>query len=492
MDFYISLYINISSYQIMASEIDSSLTTDGKDRIIKRPTKQVWLFSLSIITGNMIWFVFGRLQLFFTETVGLAIGTFTLISTIYMIWNMFNDPLEGYLTDRSSPKFTRKYGKRAPFVFIGHLGGSVAIALPFIVMGDIETNPTLVATWLCISMCVFDAFMSLMGITMPGLQADKFRHSDQRKLIGLITIVYAIIGMLFGVIAFPMIIAMLTPTLGAETAWLIGACVMGGISFVISFLMIPGIREDEELKNTRAELDEKQKTENFFVILWRSIQDKDFVIFLISIFLYGTSISLIITALDYWVIYGLGMELTDTMTPLLAFMFVAPLVAPLWFWLSKKIGSKKSNIIGYIGFGISVLLFMFVKDMTGTIIVMALCGITSSIIGTNQAVIGSNIMDQLAISLKVRQEGSLSGVLTIFSRLQLLFLPLIFMIVQGATGWVPLADIQSPQAIFGVRLELSLIPGLFLIIAGIIFGLFYSITPEKAEENHHKMTELGF
>ena len=85
----------------MASEIDSSLTGEVKDRVIKRPIGQLWSYGLVNIIGNMIWFVFGRLQIFYTEVVGLAMGTFAIVNVIYMIFNMLNDPLEGYLADKS-------------------------------------------------------------------------------------------------------------------------------------------------------------------------------------------------------------------------------------------------------------------------------------------------------------------------------------------------------------------------------------------------------
>ncbi len=475
----------------MASEIDSSLTGEVKDRVIKRPVGQLWSYGLVNIIGNMIWFVFGRLQIFYTEVVGLAMGTFAIVNVIYMIFNMLNDPLEGYLADRSPAKFTRKYGKRFPFVLIGQIGGSIAIILPFFVLGDIESNPTMVAVWLCIALCIFDTFMSLVGITGPGLFADKYRDPDQRKLYGVIVIITAIVGMVLALIIHPMILGILTPSVGEQTAWLIAACGMAAISVILTFLMIPGIREDDELKAARAKLDEEQETENFFKILWECIKVKDFNIYILSLFLYGVSTSLVIVALDYWVIYGLGLTIADSMTPMLAFMLMAPIFGPIWFLLSKKMGSKKVNILGMIAFGLSAFFLFFVSDMTGTIIVFAIMGITSSAVGANQAVIGGNIMDELAVKLKIRQEGSVSGVITLFNRLQLVTGPLIFMIVQKSTGWVPQAETQIDSAIFGVKLELSVIPAVLLILGGLAFA-FYSITPEKAKENHQKMAELGF
>ncbi|MHA1748303.1 MAG: hypothetical protein DRO88_13300 [Promethearchaeia archaeon] len=476
----------------MASEIDSSEDSKISDRIVKRPLGELISYSLSVIIMNMLFFVFGRVQLFYTEVVGLRIGIYTVVSTIYMIYNMINDPLEGYLADRSPAKFTRKFGKRAPFALIGYLGLSLAIILPFIVIGDVNTNPTGVAIWLCVALCIFDTFVSLTGITMPGLFADKYRDPTQRKLAGILNVVFAIIGMIFSIIAFPTIKDGLAPVVGEQTAWLIGAAIMGGGAFVVSLFLIPGIREDETLKIARAKLDEEKDIQNFFIILWKFIKGRDFVTYLLSILLYGTSTSLIIVALDYWVLYGLGLTLSDTMIPMIAFMLTAPLVSPFWFWLSKKFSSRKVNIIGFIGFGLSVLLFLFVKDMTGTIIVMVISGFTSAAIGVNQNAITSDVLDETAVVFKAREEGSISGVITLFSRLQLLIIPLVFGIVQGATGWVAGSPTQTNEAIFGIRIEMAIVPSALLILAGILFAVFYKITPEKAKENQQKMKELGF
>lgn len=474
----------------MVSEIDS-VVNDSSDRIVKRPVGQLLSIVLSIITANMIWIVFAKIQIFYTEELDLSIGVFVVVNTIYMIWNMINDPLEGYFTDKTS-KLTRKYGKRAPYVFLGHLGFSFAVVLPFIVFVDPGEQPVIAAIWLGFSMCFFDAFISLMDINRPALFADKFRDPNQRKLSGVLVIIYAIIGMVFGAVGFPAIIDGLEPAVGVKSAWLIGAAVMAGVSFLITFLMIPGIREDEEMKLARAQLDEKQVQDSFFKVFMKSVKQKNLMAYVFTNLFYVTTVNMAIVALDYWVVYGLGLSLSDSMTPMLAFMFAGPVAAPFWLWLSKKIGSKKVFVIGMVTFGLSLFGFMFVQGMTGTIIVMGLGGLTSAGVGTNQWAIMSDILDETAVSFKKREESSVQGIVTLFDRLKLAIQPLVFLIVQSATGWVAGAEIQSDEAVFGVRLIIGVVTAIFLIIGGIILGLFYDITPEKALENQVKMKELGF
>ena len=57
---------------------------------------------------------FGTYAYFFYESeIGLESWIIGLGFIIFALWNMFNDPLIGYLTNRPF-KFTRKWGRRFP------------------------------------------------------------------------------------------------------------------------------------------------------------------------------------------------------------------------------------------------------------------------------------------------------------------------------------------------------------------------------------------
>jgi len=65
---------------------------------------------------NMAFMAFG---FFFYETeIGLNVWYVGLGFVVFAIWNAINDPLVGYLTDRPF-KFTRKWGRRFPWIMIG-------------------------------------------------------------------------------------------------------------------------------------------------------------------------------------------------------------------------------------------------------------------------------------------------------------------------------------------------------------------------------------
>ncbi|MFX1572097.1 MAG: MFS transporter, partial [Promethearchaeota archaeon] len=80
---------------------------------------------------NMVSYGFGKflteflemaftawLYYFYVRTIGVQSLIIGLAVIIYAIWNAVNDPLVGYLTNRPF-KFTRKWGRRFPWVMIG-------------------------------------------------------------------------------------------------------------------------------------------------------------------------------------------------------------------------------------------------------------------------------------------------------------------------------------------------------------------------------------
>ncbi len=61
----------------------------------------------TLASSNLLLFYYYEVEL------GLATALVGLSFVIYAVWNMINDPLAGFLTDKPM-RWSRKYGLRAP------------------------------------------------------------------------------------------------------------------------------------------------------------------------------------------------------------------------------------------------------------------------------------------------------------------------------------------------------------------------------------------
>ena len=99
---------------------------------------------------------FGALVFFFYERELHLDPILAIIGyTIFAIWNAVNDPLIGYLTDRPF-KFTKKWGRRFPWVLIGGIPWILSYILIFIPpVIDANEGMLTIFTWLVVTTCVF-------------------------------------------------------------------------------------------------------------------------------------------------------------------------------------------------------------------------------------------------------------------------------------------------------------------------------------------------
>ena len=83
------------------------------------PKKIITSFQLGNLVGLMMSQMFAQqMPYYYQSVIGLDITLYVIAQIIFMVFNMFNDPLLGYYSDRST-RFTNRWGKRFPFIIMG-------------------------------------------------------------------------------------------------------------------------------------------------------------------------------------------------------------------------------------------------------------------------------------------------------------------------------------------------------------------------------------
>ena len=247
---------------------------DNDDLKIKRyPKKVITSFQLGNFIGLMMSQLYTQqLPYYYQTVVGLDITLYLIAMIIYMVFNMFNDPLLGYLCDKSK-RLTSRWGKRFPFIIIGGIPWCFVVIFLFMAPSISQIGHLGVFFWLLFFMCLYDAVFSLFDINRVALFPDKFRDSKDRRIAGTITTVLETIGILLGILIPVLIIEML----GGETGWTIQAFVIAGISCCIFLFMIPGVREGPEIRERRARLGEEEEPMPFFTGMKTTLKNKNFI-----------------------------------------------------------------------------------------------------------------------------------------------------------------------------------------------------------------------
>ncbi len=464
-----------------------ALREENDDLIIKRyPKKIIASFQLGNFIALMMSQLYTQQLAYYYQTVvGLDITLYLIAMIIYMVFNMFNDPLLGYLCDKSK-RFTSRWGKRFPFIIMGGIPWCFVVIFLFMVPSISQIGQLGVFFWLLFFLCLYDAVFSLFDINRVALFPDKFRDSKDRRIAGTITTVLETTGILLGILIPVLIIEML----GGETGWTIQAFVIAGLSFGIFLLMIPGVREGPEIRERRARLGEEEPVP-FFTGMKSTLKDKNFIAYMAFYVSYTSSMGLVMASLPFFVEDILQMSKIGEII-LLFYIFSVIAAAPLWYKLSFKIGIKRVALIGAVMLSCMGIPLLFIpvgpRGLPLAIIIFMIAGAADGAIISMTMPLFSSIIDKAAVSTGKRQEGLYNGTFLFFSRVGIAYSAIVFWIVRTFTGYK--SGSTSPAELMGLRIQIALFPLLIVFIGIFIFWKFYNITSEQIESNAKKLRQL--
>jgi len=431
--------------------------------------------------------VFGtRIFDFYENEIGLASGVIALAFIIYAVYNMFNDPFAGYLADKPR-KFWKKYGKRYLWIIFGGLFWAVSFILLFAVPDvDPNANVLFLFFWLLITICIYDTFFSIYDVNYNGLIPDKFRTDEHRVKLASFAVAFGVIGTVLGAVLPPILI-----TYGDRATFFTMSIIVSIIGVVILLLLIPGIKEDQEMIDRMVSVDAQKEQTPFFKMMKVALKQKSFVAYLCIFTFYQATVLLMVGSIPYVVRFILKEEAIVESYIMLGYIFTGLISIPFWSKLAQKKGDfKKSFMLGGVLMVIFIIPLIFVDTVFWVIIAVAILGIGSIGFWVMMLPVISDVVDEAAVRNGVRQEGFYMGVRTFFGRIAIIIQAATFAIIHILTGFEPGSATQSATAVFGLRLQVAVVPMFLMLIGILLFWRLYDITPEKKQEIKAKLKEL--
>ncbi len=382
-------------------------------------------------------------------------------------WDAVNDPLFGWMTDRTKSRF----GKRRVYMLFGAVPLGISIALLWFVP---TAEKVLAFIWIAATFILFDTLWTLTNVPYYALTSELTDDYDERSSLTTVRMVMAVPAYLVGAALTPMIVGMFALQ-RTGYAWI--GIIYGALAALALILSALGIKE------------RKLKTEvvpeaNPFKSLGKALRNKPFLWLCVVYFVVNISFAFIKTLMAYYLEYNLLMKAETTIV--MGLMLVCVTIAlPFWQWVSRRLDKGPAYAIG-TGIGASaVILTFFLPHGPNNLIyvIAALAGFGFSSQWIFPWAMVADVADYDRLDTGEQRSGMYYGVWGLATKIsEALALASVGWILTGFK-YVPNIPQQTPT-LLGIRLFFGLIPALFIFIA-IPFLVKYPIT----RKNHAVVRE---
>jgi len=452
-------------------------------------------------TGKMISYAFGYVIInyflyyglaplfyFYEVEIGLNVVLIGIAFVIFAIWNMINDPLIGYFTDKPR-KWSRKWGVRRPWIMLA--AGPMLVLYILIWTPLTFAGAMVIFIYFIIVTCVFDTFFSIYNVHIYGGFTNQFPTEFERRRA------FAIATLFMGaVLTFLQIVGFAIVKQGSPETFVILSIVIVGILIVFNIILFAGLKESEGMKNMLIEGAAKTEDQTFFSVMKTSLKRKNFVLSVMGYTVQITAMALWTAGLFYYYPDVLGLEYTAAILPALVMIIAFMAFIPLWSNFSKKHGFKRTYYTCFFLHGLSFLPFLFIQPGPYALyLVMFFSFIQGIFYGGEVSMlmpVAADAIDDVSIHLGNRQDGTLQGIRTFFFRIGIIVVGVVFTLTSLMTGYntIPGAT-QTPLAIWGVRFKTALLPALMYVLMALIFYLFYDLEGDKKIAVMKQCKEMG-
>ncbi|MBN2156390.1 MAG: MFS transporter [Candidatus Lokiarchaeota archaeon] len=396
-----------------------------------------------------------------------------LAFVIWSLWNAVNDPLIGYLSDRTQTKI----GRRKPYIIFGLLG----VIVVEIVLWIPPVRTDIGLFWYLLGMLIaWDIFYTCLALPYDTLFPEMYLTEKQRASSNTFKQLASIIGLLAAYLLSGSIIV----DIEVEKGYLINGIVISlivAITVIIS--LIWGIKERSEFS-----LDHKHEF-SFLQGLKYAFKNKGFIIYTIIYFFYEFFILTIGTVIPLFGKHILDVDAFSA-SILTAILFIVGFITvPLWWLLHRKIGSKISFIISIIFYvGTSIPLF-FITDYMQAAYTAGAMGLGFGGCLYYIYLIVADVIDEDELKTGVRREGTFFGITNFFMRLSMILSILCITLVFEGTGWGEWTPDPGKTTEFGIRFLVAGFPAISLMICLICLFVF-PYSKKRVKEIKFQLDEM--
>ncbi|NJP40651.1 MFS transporter [Oscillospiraceae bacterium HV4-5-C5C] len=412
-----------------------------------RPTRPfnyaVGMFGTSIPINMFKTYAF----IFYVDKLSaISSQSFALILSIYTVIDIIDNPIYGYLSDRTrSP-----WGRRRPWLVLGAPLLALSLILFFSVPATLA--PGSVFSYALLMYILTGTLDSLINTNYGALFPELFKTEAERARTNALRQVFQLLAMILSMA--------LTPLIAGKIGYQTTAIIYGILAVAVILFMTFTCPET-------AEAQARPKPQ-----LWRTIRD---IVRNPKFWLYGltnaaffAAFAVLQQSVSFYAKYVLNNEDSASTILLLVVILVAIASIPLlWVRLIRRTHLMKAWRLALATVALAIILLSLSRSLVISALIMLLLGTGYGGVTVTMDLVAARILDEDRARHGIQREGMFSSLLGVLNKSSTLITALAFLLVSQLFGYVS-GDQPGPQPVTAARFLISYFPFAIMLICVVL------------------------
>lgn len=420
----------------------------------KTSTKTRMMYSLmSLGVATPAEAVAGIIAFYIVDVKNLPAEWFATFWFFYTIYNAINNPMLGYMSDRTRSR----WGRRIPYVLFGGLPYAAAFALLFTAPFDGRENPVGLLTYFGLAIVIWETCYTAFATGYYGLLPEMFGDYRERTDVAAKMNIFQTVALVLG--------AAMPPLLADILGWSGMATALAVISVIAIYAGYPALFERADLKTDTGF--------PFMQALKYTFANRSYLTAAGAQMMRFVATGTLQTGILFYLKYSLKVD-ESLATVILGIAFVVAMFSlyPWRNWVANKLDSRRTLMLANAIMILGIVPMGFSPSINFTYAAAVILGVGLGGLVLIGDIIMAEVVDEDEVKTGHQRAGMYFGMSGFLITLSGLIVSSVFGLVMPAFGYNTLLDVQPPSVDLGFRIFLTVPTSIGFLLAIFLLWLY--------------------
>lgn len=421
---------------------------------------------INLIKGSMLYF--------YVDLLGMNAKVYAAVYTVYGIIDAIDNPVFGYLSDRTRTR----WGRRRPYLVVGAIVLALGMVALFAVPDAVAEDVTLLVIWFAVFAILSEMADSVINANYGALLPELYPKEKARAKANSMRQAFQMVAMIIALGLTPILAEGLLGPEDSPVGYTRVAIAYAVIAAVVIVYMAFGVREDPAVAD--------EERPRFFTSIRDIVTSTHFWTIGVVSACYGAAMGLVLNGVRLYVKYTLDAGATAATLLQVAVIVGAIGFIAVWTVIVRRKGAAWTWRLALPTAAISFVPLFFASTVPTAIVAGLIVAFGySGMLATNDLVL-ARVLDADAAAHGVHREGVFLSAFGVLGRINGIVVSIALASLSLFFGYES-GDNPGDQPAEAFRYYLSVYPFLLLLI-GTVISRFATVP--GSDENPESVTEL--